>query len=213
MTYLEEAIALTRDARKAFGRIGAHKDPNLSDAGLAQLQAEMRRETRAAIGVNASKLRERAEARRFMSNLAATAARPRIGDDAGSLVRAQQKWEQTKLMLESGRPLHKIIETAELDVLLAIEEFAPTWLAAQTSLPSGFAGMGSDVTPHDLKALIMPRLIALSPKDAADALRDAQATEIDVAKAQPYIDDAERMSQGIDANPLGTAIASVYARF
>ncbi|WP_308467779.1 hypothetical protein [Rathayibacter soli] len=72
---------------------------------------------------------------------ASDAATPRMGTDIESMTRANQKWEQARGLLESGRNLVQIVAQSDLEKVLAIQEFAPSWLAAQGTPPRGLEAL------------------------------------------------------------------------
>lgn len=219
MSLQSEAIELSRYIEQQTALIHAHKDANLSPEGLRAAKERGFTTARDEWRGKVTSLRSRIEAERQAARDRAAAARPRA-DDAASLIRGQQKWAQAQTLLESGRQLRQIVATADVDMVTAIAEFAPTYLQAQSRPRNGindleysFNGEGLRFAPDgapDITGIIDSRLIEILPATQANVLRQSRETLVDAAAALPYIELSQKHADGHaeTANRIEAAISS-----
>ncbi len=212
---LEQAPAVAADlARRlqdAIESAARHTDAHLTQDGLAAKHGELAEEYREAARGDLEKARGRATSTVNSLQRLAEEVRPRVGDDAGSLLRSQQKWDQVRMQLDNRLPLYRAVQDADLTTLLAIEEFAPAWLAAQSD-QHPVLGDGNYHTVRDrgavVQGMIAPRLIALSPADVAEVLTAARDGALHVAVAEHWWTFIQDKIEGRSADFFWTAIAA-----
>jgi hypothetical protein len=94
--------------------------------------------------------------------------------DAAALVRAEQQWNyQVRPLLDAGKPLKEVLQTAGADDLLAIERFAGGWLQAQRMTK----GSPLELEPEDLEDAVVNRMGEVYPEDKRDAFHDARKAQ------------------------------------
>jgi hypothetical protein len=162
MTYAPALAALLTDLRAADGA----RNPNLSAAGLkAQRDA-----ARAAAFTRAhDTITVAADAARAAADKATARAHATLNaaDDAVTLLRREQAWTQTRMLLDTGRDLADVIDTTDdPTTLAAIASWAPSWVAAQSPKPAPGAPFWDSWREPDVAWIgdaVVNRLTAVDP--------------------------------------------------
>lgn len=214
----EQAHSLTQSLHDALGKATTFQDPHLSPEGLTAKRAELRTEFRNAGRVDYDKIASGVTwARQQLTEQAKTVAA--LPMDAAALMQAQMRWEQTRILLDSGRDFRDILKTADEVTVRAIVEYAPSWLTAQSTLPDALTkalSPGDEPTipaaVNAVRQLAYRRLAEVTPDaEHREILTAEVAADTQTAIAQPWLDAAQRMVTGEPANLLGAAIAARVA--
>ena len=192
-----------------------YADDTLSQSGLQDKRFEMKRTIREKYRAQFEALRDVVKTDVESLRKGLEAQRPKIADDAPSLMRAQTKWDQVRMRLEAGMPMTKIIAAADSETALAIREWAPAWLEAQAYAiaPGGLSG---EVPVPDIDALLRSlddRLTEIHGDDFRTAVSHARYAEEAIAGITPMLE--HRLLESASGNPtsggLGAAIAGAVA--
>lgn len=208
---------LHRDLKEALSEATNFHDPHLNADGLAAKRQELKDRARETYAAKIEGLREQLERDTSVLQAEADRAGPSLGDDPASLMRAQMKWDQTRMKLEAGIPLRRVIDDAQADALLALREWAPTWLAAQQhqsadhSLMGAMAATGPDV--DGIIAAIDGRLSQVAGGDYGTVLSWARGAAAEGAYAAPMLEHFTGVLNGTPEgkDALGAAIAARMA--
>lgn len=208
------AAQASRDASAALQQAANYRDPNLSDEGLAARRRELREQQAAASREVVTSLRN--QVRESLANVRFVAGetRPRVANDPAALIRSQQKWDQARTMLESGTAMENILRNADLDTVLAIEEFGPSWIASRTRKDVGiFRDFDADPTAATgrFRDEIDRRLVHISDPDTAAAITALRVGEAQAQAAAEWLDHTEARIDGREVSDLDVAIRSEYA--
>lgn len=208
---------LHRELKEALSEAANFHDPLLNADGLSAKRQELKDRARESFGAKIESLRSDLKRDAGVLQTEAERARPALGEDPSSLMRAQMKWDQARMKLEAGIPLRRVIDEAGPDELLALREWAPTWLAVQhhqtadRSIGSALADTGPDV--DGIAAAIDSRLSEVAGGDFGTVLSWARGAAAESAYAGPMLEHFDGLLNGTPAgqNPLGAAIAARMA--
>lgn len=146
----------------------------------------------------------------------ATAVLAPPADPTAALLAEQRQtraWNRALSLLNSGRSVHQVINTAnDADTIAALRAELPTWITAQT--PANRSGILGDNTDHQDFAPLMRTL----DKRLAEVLPDGTRGFLNVRLAADAIEPAARtLIRGFrnqlsgHGNKLGTALEAHYA--
>lgn len=219
----KNASTLAREVNNEISRAATYVIPGLPDHlapdTVTEMSAPKRRELDKTVREQAARLladqQERVASQLKDIRNAAEKERPRIGDDPASLIRSEQKWKQTERQLDAGIPLPRVIANADLDTVLAIEEWAPARLAAEhegTPQAGGLAAMFDEADPKAALAdHVANRLTQIAAPSVADTLRTARIAERDAAAAQIWHNAIDRGIRSSAVDMLSASIGAQYA--
>ncbi len=203
----ELSQAVAADPRSASG------ERLYSDAGLRQYRAERAAKVREKAAPQLAELRDRVERDARLLAEHAESMHPRIGDDAASQMRAQRKWDQARMMLDAGMPMRTLVQrTDDVETLLAIAEWAPSYLDAQQYRAPR---LGEVTAPSDhgpLQRGITARVAELSGGETRDALvsaSEARAALAGFAHRADYLDSL--VADDARVSPLEASIRANVA--
>ncbi|WP_448002556.1 hypothetical protein [Agromyces bauzanensis] len=220
-TAREKAATLARSLSDALVRAWTFTDPNLSEQGVAARRAELEATFRAAAQTDLQKLTaDVSNARQYLAQ--AARENTQIPDDAAGLIRAEQKWRQVEKILDAGGDLFTQIRTADADTALAIAEFGPSWVQAQSVRPQGLTGaVAASLAAHGVQdgdpAAAVRRAVNARLADVttdpslAELLRIDAAADDQVAAAEPWLTAATNLVENGSADMLDAALASQMA--
>lgn len=215
-----KAAQLARALQDALGRAHSYTDPNLSQSGLEAKRRELATEFRQAATNDMNALREETKSSREYLASIAVAVRPKIENDPAALIRAQQKWEQARMQLEAGVPIVELLRKSDVETTIAVEEFAPSWIAAKNYRTPElsqriYEGLGMHTPDEEpepyVNRVITERLAELSPPDIAFVISAAAAAGAQERAAEPWLGYAGRLVEGQHADAVGTAISASMA--
>ncbi|GAA1768389.1 hypothetical protein [Agromyces humatus] len=218
----ERAATLARSLSDAIARARTFTDPDLSDQGVAAKRAELEATFRAAAQTDLQKLTaEVSHARQYLAQ--AARENTQLPNDAAGLIRAEQKWRQVEKILDAGGDLLSQIRTADADTALAIAEFGPSWVQAQSVRPQGLTGaVAAGLTPDGVQggdpAASVRRAVSARLADVttdptlAELLRVDSAADGHVATVEPWLTAASNLVEYGTADLLGAALASQIAQ-
>ncbi|WNB84531.1 hypothetical protein [Cellulomonas sp. ATA003] len=191
-----------------------HRDPNLSDEGLGNKQRELTQRAHDTIGPQIKQLQAQVHGDADTLRRWAEDARPKVGDDATSLMRHQVAWDRVRMRLEAGMPMQQILTTATREEALAIREWAPAWMDAQTYNAAQHGGLSAGLySPPDTTGLmrsIDDRLAAIEGGQVAAAIAAAREAEVVVAGVEPIVRHLDTLAAGGQSDALGAALESHY---
>jgi len=209
------ASQASRDATAALGQAANYRDPNLSDDGLAARRRELREQHANASREVVASLRNQVKESLANVRFVASETRPKIAkNDGAALIRSQQKWDQARTMLESGTAMENILRNADLDTVLAIEEFGPSWIASRTRKDVGiFRDFDADPTAATgrFRDEIDRRLVHISDPDTAAAITALRVGEAQAQAAAEWLDHTEARIDGRGGSDMEVAIRAQYA--
>lgn len=216
-----DALNLARTLNDALGKAKSLADPDLSAQGLQAKQDAAAATIRAAARPDLEALQKRLlRAKELVEKEAAGLLR--IPDDAAALIRAEGRWRQIERRLDAGADLRSLISTADRDTLLAIAEYAPSWVTAQamTSKTSegvygpiaDWLGRESSDPAAGIRRAVTSRAAELSSTlEERIILRAAASAGDHVAAAQPWLEATESLVVNGTADMVTAAVASQMA--
>jgi len=208
------AAQASRDATAALGQAANYRDPNLSDEGLAARRRELREQHANASREVVTSLRNQVKESLANVRFVASETRPKVANDPAALIRSQQKWDQARTMLESGTAMENILRNADLDTVLAIEEFGPSWIASRTRKDVGiFRDFDADpaAATGRFRDEIDRRLVHISDPDTAAAISALRVGEAQAQAASEWLDHTEARIDGRGGSDMEVAIRARYA--
>lgn len=208
---------LGKQLRQDLAEAANVPDPeDLSPEGLAKQVAFRQDQVRRRLGGQITQVRSEIATDLDAVRRDADRVRPKVGDDALSLQRAQVKWDQVRMRLEAGMTIQNVLAGADRDTAMAIREWAPAWMEAQA-----FAVRPQDVThlghqapdPSALLRSIDARLAEVEGGQVAKSLSALRAAEAAAAGAWPVVEHLESVVHGADPSTggLDAALASQFA--
>jgi len=207
--------SLMREIESDLAEVRSLRDPMLSAEGLRAKRAEMQEQLRAkhAHAIEALKEDLAFDVETLTDFVDKT--RPRVAEDAASLMRVQMRWDQVRMRLEAGAPITKVIAEAGVEELLALREWAPTWVSAQSesSRPRGVDGHefeGPD--PSGLLRTIDERLAEESGGEYAEGFTAAREAEGVAAYAAPMLAHLGVLAAGGKSDAMYAAIEARLAQ-
>jgi len=209
LAVLEREYAAKVETAQAF------TDPFLTPEGLDAKRTELVAQAGAQIAPRLDQLTQLLDIAVTDLTAAAQAARPALNwSDAASIQRAQVKWDQARMLLTKGVPIRDVIAHADVDTLLALREWGPSWLDAEAyqATDQGLAGF----TPTDHAAFertIDQRIANVAGGDTAAALHAADDATATAAYAAPVVRQLRADLAGVrgGTSPMGAAIEATYA--
>jgi hypothetical protein len=210
-----DLLTLEREYGDKVQAARAFTDPHLTAEGLDAKRTELVAQAGAQIGPRLDRLTELLDIAVTDLNAAAQAARPALNwSDAASIQRAQVKWDQARMLLTKGVPIRDVIANADVDTLLALREWGPSWLDAEAyqATDQGLAGF----TPTDHAAFertIDQRIANVAGGDTAAALHAANDATATAAYAAPVVRQLRADLSGIRGGntTMGAAIEATFA--
>jgi hypothetical protein len=210
-----DLLTLEREYEAKVQAARTFTDPYLNPEGLAAKRTELTAQAGAQIAPRLDRLTELLDLAVTDLTAAATAARPALNwSDAASIQRAQVKWDQARMLLTKGVPIRDVIDNADGDTLLALREWGPSWLDAEsyTATNRGVAGF----TPTDHAAFertIDQRIATVAGGDTAAATRAANDAAATAAYAAPVVRQLRADLTGTRGGntSMGAAIEATYA--
>lgn len=195
----QQAQALASERSKAQGE-AARYDPDLTSEANARRRAERLAKIKAAFEPRFDALVREASARAEALKRDAARLRPRLDpSDAAALVRTEQVWaHNVRPFLEQGRSLSDVLQGASDDEVLAVERFAPAWLAQRQPRASR-AELAQQVSGAIAQAF------AATLTDGADVtVLDSEAADRDLTTLRTVVDYARQ------GRTLEAAMAAQY---
>lgn len=203
----QRVSALSRELTEDLARARAFTSSDYSPEGLVK-QREMlaeaaRNKHRAAV----ERLRREVDSDRETIARHAREARPRLGDDAVSLQRAQMAWDGVRDRLAAGMSWQAILAGADERTVLAIEQWGPAWMEAQAHRDAQ-QGQPVRYDPAPLQSAIHARLLEVADRDARTALAaEADAAEA-VAGFEPMENHVSALLAGAPSDPLAASLGA-----
>lgn len=191
----------------------ARKIPNAEDYsadGLERLIAQRQATVRRKLGEQVAQLKAQIDGDVDMVRRQADATRPKLGNDALALQRAQMKWDQVRMRLEAGMSIQQVLSTADADTALALREWGPAWIevqafGARSDLDGYLPYQAPDTTA--LMRSIDARLAEISGTGAAETLTALRDAEVVQAGASPVLAYLEQVANGSDTDGGGLTAA------
>lgn len=181
---LDDALRRHTNAQRDAAHL---QDPDLSLPALERRRADLAAQARATFAAEVAQVRRDADAltHRHARQL------DRVPAPQGS---TRDAWERVRMLLDAGRSLPEVIATADADTLLAIREWAPTYLETLAPAPlPGTPRQPVDVAP--LERSVRERWAQLKgDKDLTAALAEEPA----LAGLQVRLKHAEAVAGGND---------------
>jgi hypothetical protein len=203
---------------EALREAARHEDPRLSPEGLDERRRELAAAARKTAGEELAAIeRDARAAQEAITDFAADQAAA-TGDSTTQLLeetRAARAWHRARTLLDSGRSVPSVVAGADVDTLRALRAELPTYLAAQTTPPTGIeASLAEDFDPAPVLRTIDRALSEKLPGDQGHALRYrlgmdevTPALDILLTALRAEVNDAVRS----DSHGLETAIAARMA--
>lgn len=140
----------------------------------------------------------------------ANESRP-VANDPAALMRQQFAWDRVRMLTEGGQDLPTILVNANVETALAIREWGPTWLEAQSPKHASFGERwAGEIKPYDagwLLRAVDDRLIQIEGGKVAEALQAARAADAVVAKITPFLNYLKSVVTGSAVGTPGLAAA------
>lgn len=190
--HTETITELHRATSDAIVNARNYRNDDLSSAGLHKARGEM------LTAAQNTAIEALAKARTSLTSALATATK-----SAASTLRAdgstRDEWERVRILLDAGKSLADIVDEATTrDRIIAIREWAPTWLEAvnQNSEPRRSPQQYEDA----VNGSTLKRLLEIDPTSTA---ADLYAGHEAHARLAPVLDDIARLTVG--GAPSGSA--------
>ncbi|MBS45409.1 MAG: hypothetical protein CMH83_20005 [Nocardioides sp.] len=201
---------VARQLNEDLGAANSYRDDYLSQAGLDAKRRELAGEARDRHQDSLEKLARAISYDVSIVRESVNSSRPAIGSDAAALMRSQMKWDQVRMRLQSGMPMTRVLATADTETALAIREWAPAWLEAQSYevAPNG-SGL-ADVPAVDVDGLLrsVDDRLAAQSVDFAEVVKASRQVEEIAAAAEPTLGYLTQRLSGGPSDGLAAAIAS-----
>lgn len=208
----QRLFELRRALEAELLRARAFQSADYSAEGLAKHRGELADRARAKYAPQLEQIQAQVRYDAETIDRWASARRPKLSDDAVTLQRAQMRWDGVRQRLDAGMPMRQVLAGADLDTVLAIQEWGPAYLEAQAYSARDKSAAFAPPNPEGLSSAITARLLEVADADTRWALAAQQDAATAVGGFAPL---AEHASTLLDPtapprDALEAAVASHY---
>jgi len=207
--------ALLRGLAAAQAKARGFVDPGLSPEGLQSKRDKLDAAARAEFAPRLEALRAEVTSDVAAAATKGAAALPKFGSDAAAIAQSQRAWDKTRLRLDAGMPLHAVLAGADVETALAVREWGPAWIEAQTYRAAAGRGSGTPSIPDHAPLLrsVDTRLAELTGPTAVAALSAARVAAGVGAFVNVHADHLANVigDSHISALSTGVALGAEYA--
>ncbi|MFH5822278.1 hypothetical protein [Georgenia sp. AZ-5] len=210
----QRATQINLELRNQLDEARRYQDPDLTAEGLRKRQEQMAATARDVASRKLAELKQDVETATAQVRSWADPLRPKVGDDAASLMRLQFAWDRARMLLESGRTVPEVLVNADADVALAVREWGPDWVRAQTPRAQGMARTLQE--EPDTSGLVrsaearLAEVLGGQSAAAIEALRDVDVVQASLVPTVAFID---RQVSGVPADNRALMSAALESRF
>ena len=136
--------------------------------------------------------------------------RPRLADDATALQRAQMAWDGVRMRLDAGMSWQALIQGADEPTLLAVQEWGPAWIEAQSYRERQPGQPAAEVDPQALRSAVDARLLEVSTGEARWALQAESEASVAAGGFEPMARHAQALLSGGPTDSLSAALEAHY---
>ncbi|NNM44596.1 hypothetical protein [Knoellia koreensis] len=208
---------LRKALQAAIGEARSFTHPDYTPEGLGRRRQELVEQARARFRPQLEQLQAQVSNDADTIGRLAKSTRPALADDPVALQRALIRWDQVRGMLEAGKPLRSVVAEADVDTLVAVGEWGPSWLEAQAyaDRPAAGSPMMRETPKVDGEALqsaITARLLEVADADTRWALSAQQVADQAVGGFTPMAEHVGRLldASGPPSSGLEAALAAHY---
>ncbi|MGO3152099.1 MAG: hypothetical protein ACTIJJ_05685 [Galactobacter sp.] len=203
-TIIEATNALAHDYADALQTARNFHDPDMTEQGNEKNRLERITKANEAALARAAQLTDRAaNAVQVALNIA---KRPSVNHaDPASIALGESKWRQVRDLLDAGRPLAEIIDTAGPEMLATINEHGPTYLATRAQMEGRSAHEEAKMV-EALQVATDTRAGVIGTGKNMQALGDARAEQAYANTITKWIEREAR-----DPHASGLAVGTVVS--
>lgn len=186
-------LQLRREYDTALDAARAYTNPDMTPEGVQKQREQLVARAHADYQPRFAGIRAQVDTARATIATWAEQARPRLGDTAADLQRAQAGWDRVRSRLDAGMSMAQALEHATVDELLGAREWAPTYVQNQDYAEHSKSRDPLPFTPRDQTQLlhsIDARLGQVAGGDAAKAMAALRDAETTAAEVTPWLQHA-----------------------